>query len=94
MSANLVGRLVREAEQQPEKVEARSFRKSLHTEMVEVIETETKSILGRNLPIVRAQQVQLAIEEKNGLEVSLPLIRKVLRKEMRLGYRIAKDIPV
>ena len=51
-------------------------------------------MLASNKPIVRLQQVQAKVQEDYGLEVSRPLTRVVLRKEMRLGYRLAKMVAV
>ena len=45
-------------------------------------------MLSRNLPIFRIKQVQEAVEEQTGLEVTHTLVSKVLRKEMRMGYRL------
>ena len=46
------------------------------------------------MAIARSQQVQAAVATRDGLEVSLPLVRKTMRKELRMGYRRAATVPV
>ena len=36
---------------------------------------------------------QEAVEEQTGLEVNHKVVSKVLRKEMQMGYRLAKTVP-
>ena len=54
----------------------------------------TESLLSKNIPIVRAQQVQQALNEIMNLEVDLKLVRTVLRKDLGMGYRMAKKVPI
>ena len=35
----------------------------------------------------------MAVEEERGLEVSTKLVRFVFRKELAMGYRVAKAVP-
>ena len=51
-------------------------------------------MLASNLPIVRASQVQSAVRRNANLEVALTLVRQVMRKDMHLGYHLAKTVPV
>ena len=59
----LVNKLSKEAEKRPDKIEARQQRKQFHDEKKDMIEEITTDILKTSKPIVRAQQVQLAVEE-------------------------------
>lgn len=94
VSVNLVNKLCKEAEKQPEKMEARRLREQLDEEKRDSIGEITADILKASKPIVRAQQVQLAVEEQRGIEVSTKLVRRVFRKELQMGYRLAKGVPV
>jgi len=94
VTPKLVSTLCKEAIQHPEKLVARRQLKQLQDEKKDAIEDVTISILSANIPIVRAQQVQLAVEEQRGLEVSMELVRHVFRKDLHLGYRFAKGVPV
>ena len=94
MPPDLVSKLCREAEKEPEKRTARLQRKELHEDKKLAIKDVTSSLLSAGLPIARAQQVQLAVEEQRGLEVSTKLVRQVFRKELKMGYRLAKTVPV
>ena len=51
-------------------------------------------MLENNDPIMRVQQIQAAVEEQEGLEVPKKLVSKVMRKDMGIGYRLAKMVPV
>ena len=54
----------------------------------------TSRLLSANTPIVRLQQVQKAVQEEIGMRTSLSLVSKVLRKEMRMGYRKSNVVPI
>ena len=45
-------------------------------------------------PIYRAGQIKTAVEETADLEVTEPQVRNVMRKELRMGYRVAKTVAV
>ena len=51
-------------------------------------------MLAANKAIVSAKQVQEEVQEQKGHEVDLLLVRQVMRKDMRLGYRLAKAVAV
>ena len=89
----LVGQLVREAAAESEKMAARRLRKQLQGEKKDAIEDITADILKSGQPIMRAQQVQLAVVDQRGLEVSTKLVRAIFRKELKMGYRMAKVVP-
>ena len=59
-----------------------------------VIEETVSEMLKSNKPIVRAQQVKAKVEAMKGFEMSEKLIRRVMKKELRMGYRLAKTVPV
>ena len=74
-------------------VEDHKRQKLLHESKKEAIEEVTETMLEINEPIMRIQQIQAAVEEQSGLEVQKTLVSKVMRKDMRIGYRLAKTIP-
>ena len=51
-------------------------------------------MLAKNIAIVGVQQVKKAVEVETGFDVTLPHIRQVLKKEMRMGYRKSSVVPV
>ena len=53
----------------------------------------TSDILQSGQPIASSHQVKLAVEEQRGLEVSTKQVRHMFRKELRMGYRMAKVVP-
>lgn len=93
MTPELVKRLCKEAAEQPEKMLARSLRKQQEEEKKNVIAEVTTNFLQTGQPIVQAHQIKLAVEEKSSHEVSIELVRRVFRKELRISYRLAKAQP-
>ena len=51
-------------------------------------------MLKSNKPIVRVGQVQQAVQEQSGHELPPVFIRHVLRKELRMGYRMARTVTI
>ena len=51
-------------------------------------------MLSKNKPIIRLQQVKDAVAEDTGLDVDKGLVSQVLRKDMGLGYRLGKTVPI
>ena len=60
----------------------------------DAIEDIVTEMLAANKPITSARQVQDAVQEQTGLKVADPLVRHVMRKELRMGYRLAKTVPI
>lgn len=51
-------------------------------------------MLADNKAITSAKLVKDAVHDESNLEVSDPLVRHVMRKEMNCGYRIARTVPI
>ena len=51
-------------------------------------------MLTTNKPIVNTRQVQEKAQEKFGGPLDKRFVAKVMRKELRLGYRLAKTVVV
>ena len=49
-------------------------------------------MLANNKLITRVQQVQTAVLEESGHAVAPAFVRRVMRKDMRMGYRMAKTV--
>ena len=60
----------------------------------QVIEDAVTGMLAVNKPIVRIQQVQAVVTEQHGLQVSSKLVSHVMRKDMHMGYRLARTVPL
>jgi len=63
VSHYLVCKLVKEAESEPEKGRVRRLRKQLLVDKKDAVQEVTTNFLKAGVPIIRAQQVQLAVEE-------------------------------
>ena len=74
-------------------VEDHKRQKLVRESKKEVIEEVVETMLEINEPIMRIQQIHAAAEEQSGLEMPKNLVSKVMRKDMRIGYRLAKTIP-
>ena len=94
VTSSLVGRLVRESRRQPEKMEKRCQDEKLHEEKRTAIRDVAKSLISLNMPIYRAGQIKEAVKELTELEVDDLLVRRVMRKELKMGYRLAKQVPM
>jgi len=57
---------------------------------LEAIQDVVTTILGSNTPIYKAQQIKKAVLETTNLEVENYFVRQVMRKELGMGYRLAK----
>jgi len=94
VSDMLISRICREAEREPEKMLRRRGRRQLQEDKKDSIENVVGSMLQANVPIVRAQQVQLAVKEQMHLDVNTKLVCSVMRKDLGMGYRMAKKVPI
>ena len=54
----------------------------------------TEEMLRTGQTITSSALVQKKIEEEDRMDLGLPVIRKVLRREMNMGYRRARGVPV
>ena len=79
---------------QPEKLENLERKEFLAVRKRQVIEDAVTGMLAVNKPIARIQQVQAVVTEQNGLQVSSKLVSQVMRKDMRMGYRLARTVPL
>ena len=89
-----MGRLVKEARLQPEKIEKVQAEELLSVRKRQVIEDAVTGMLAVNKPIVRIQQVQAVVAEQSGLQVPSKLVSQVMRKDMHMGYRLARTVPL
>ena len=89
-----MGVLARIAKKDPGNLQRRRQREVNLIEKKDAIEETAARMLATNIAIVRAQQVKEAVKEATDLEVDRRLVCRVMRKEMRLGYRLAKTVPV
>ena len=94
ISSQLVGRLVKEFARHPDFVESQRNKEMLDFRKKDAIEIATKSMLQINRPIVSLGQVQSAVEDQAGLEVPKKMVSAVLRKDLCMGYRLARTVPV
>ena len=59
--------------------------------MIEDIVTE---MLANNKTISNSWKVQNAVQEQSGQEVTNQLVRQMMRKDLRLGYRKARTVTI
>ena len=90
VQSNLVGRLIKEAEEQPEKLRKARHNEQLQMDKKEAIEDAVISLLKVKTPIYRVEQVKQSVKQMTQLNVSELFVRNVMRKELRMGYRMAK----
>ena len=60
----------------------------------DAIEDVATQMLASNRPIVSARQVREAVQSTMAIKVDDGQVRQVMRKEMRLGYREVRTVPI
>jgi len=60
----------------------------------EAIIDQTSSMLSKSIPIVNAAKLQLQVKKVNELDLSLHQVRKVLKTDLSMTYRLAKTVPI
>ena len=68
----MVWNLIREANEQPKKLPTLCDREEESKQKKKAVEEAVTERLANNMQIARAKQIQSAVEQKTGLEVSLP----------------------
>jgi hypothetical protein len=58
------------------------------------IEDAVIEMLNSNKPIIRAQQVKQKVEDETNLELDERMTRQVMKKDLHMGYRKAKLVPI
>ena len=53
---------------------------------------ETRNLYQQGQPIMSCKKIQLQVQEEHGEKVGLQMIRQLLRKEMRYGYKKGKYV--
>ena len=94
VTPTLVGKLIREAKKMPEKLRERKQKEKLRKQAKDVVGEITKDMLEKSLPITKASQIQLKALELHGIEINNLQVRQILKKELGLGYRTVKNVPM
>ena len=94
ITAQLVHELVKESENEPQKQVALREKTALSERKKLAIEEVAAGMLERSKPILHIEQVQAAVQEETGLEVNRPMVSRVMRKDLHMGYRLAKTAPI
>ena len=79
--------LYRESLRQPEKLEKKREQEQLKEETEEAIEDIVTSLLYMNTPIYHVKQIKNGVMMATDLEVNEATVRRVMRKDLGMGYR-------
>ena len=90
VAAILVRQLVKEAEKKPEKLRSLKQREKELERASQAVERVAAGMLERSIPIENAVKVQRQAKQYHDVEISVPKVRAVFKKELGLGYRMAK----
>ena len=60
----------------------------------EVVEEVVSDLLERSIPIEKAAKVKQEVQRQHDVEISLPKIKLTMKKELGLGYRRVKKVPI
>ena len=91
---SLVSRFAKESVREPEKLDQLRQREEDTVNKKLAIEEAATEMLEANVAITRTRQVQDAVQRNADLEVSAQLVSRVMRKDLHLGYRLAKTVAV
>ena len=94
ITTSLASALAKEAVRKPQKLVQTRQRLKLQEQKQDCIEEQVTRILSTNRPIERIKQIQVAVEASSGLKVEPAMVSKVMRKDLGMGYRVAKTVPV
>ncbi len=90
----LVSSLVTEARKQPEKLRVLKQKEKELGRASRAVERVAAGMLERSIPIDNAMKVQRQAEQYHAVEISVPKVRTMLKKELGLGYRRARQVPI
>ena len=94
ISPVLVSRLVKEAQENPEKNKKLITQKEEEKELVEAVKSIVKELLELSIPIVKAEMVVDKVKKQKGLDVSVYQVKKIMKDDLNMGYRLTKKVPV
>ena len=94
VSAQLVTILANESRKKPEKLKNLRDHNLKSQRKRDAIEHTVSNLLERNKPIFSIDQVQREVQTDTLLETDRKLVSRVMRKEMTLGYRMAKTVTI
>ena len=94
VTPGLVGRLVKDAEKNSQMIQQLRDQVEMLQQKRDAVEQSVVKMLVHDKPIVRAQQISSEVQVESGLEVKPNAVRRIMRKELHMGYRMAKPIPI
>ena len=90
----LVCTLVNEAKRMPERQDQLKQKEKEQMKIKKTIEIVAEKFLERSIPIKKASMVQSECQQLHGLEVPIEKVRRHLKEELGLGYRMARKVPL
>ena len=86
VSAVLVSKLIKEAQEDPEKIKRLRKKDEKELVFVRAIKSIVEELLSKSVPILKAEIVVDLLRKQSGLEASTYQVKKVIKEEMGLGY--------
>ena len=94
ISPLLVSKLVKESKTDPEKRAKQKLKEEEKRNNIEAVKAVVTEMLEKSVSIVKADFVLKEVLRKHNLLLSKTLVMKVLKDELGLGYRMARDVPL
>ena len=94
LSPQLVSKLFVEARKQPEKLREKKAAEKRRLQALQATESVASGMLASGKSIRSSQQVQREVKSQHQIELSKVDVRRILRKELGLGYRKAGRVPI
>lgn len=93
VSPALVGRLVRQQRKDPFILSKKLGRQHRQQILVEAVELVVAEMMRTREAIENAETVRARVRTSHGLDVSVALARDVMKRQLRMSYRMAKKVP-
>ena len=93
VSAALVSRLVKEAQEDPQRNFALRKQKKEELERRDAVKKVVTSLLLESVPIVKADTVATLVEQQEEIKVSAEQVKSIMKDELGLGYRMTRKVP-
>ena len=89
-----MSKLIKEAQEDSDKIKGLRKKNEKQLELEEAVKSIVKELLEKSVPILKAEIVVENVKKKEGLEVSINRVKKIIKEEMGLSYRLTKKVPV
>ena len=93
VSAALVSKLVKEAQEDPERNFALRKQRKEEMERRDAVKKVVTGLLEDSVPIVNAETVAALVEQKEMFKITSEQVKKIMKEDLALAYRMTRKVP-